>query len=311
VRQSRLKKIFLEAAALPESDRLPMLERECAGDRALLADARALLASDIRGEGRGEEGELTRWLAGSIPDHAWDEFSRLGDTRPPIQPRQLRTSDMVGNYTITRTLGAGGSSSVYEAVRPGLDRPVALKVMHHALVSDHDRWRFEHEVRALSRLEHPSVARVLDFGIAQDERPFIVTERIGSGGGEGQAVPFARAAKPLSIPARLSMILTLCDAVSHAHQRGVIHRDLKSANVLVATDENGTRRPVIVDFGIARSFTPSGKGEPRTASHEHRKNDPAEAQSSPHPSSPHPSSPHPSDSPAAVRRPRVFFTATT
>jgi serine/threonine protein kinase len=234
-----------------------MLERKCGGDHALLAEARALLASDI------EAGELTKRLTNAIPDAG---LAGSAEGEAPGTRHLPAAGDIVGAYTIVRALGSGGSSSVFEAVRPGLDRAVALKVLHQALSSDHDRWRFEHEVRALSRLEHPSVARVIDFGIGRDARPFIVTELVGSDqatgdagevGAGGPAVPFAPAARALSIPDRLLMILTLCDAVSHAHQRGVIHRDLKSANVLVATDDDGKRRPVIVDFGIARSFTPA------------------------------------------------------
>ncbi len=250
MRASRVKSIFVKAVAQPESQRQALLERECEGDSALLDEIRALLTLDAA------HADVTRRIRNMMSDSDADALSWLDSGSGPAEWLRLSPGMKVGPYTIGRPLGAGGSSSVYEAERAGLERPVALKVVHRAAASEHDRWRFEHEVRSLSRLEHPSIARVFDFGFAADSTPFIVTERIGTGEGEGRAMPFALAARRMDLRERLAMMLALCDAVSHAHQRGVIHRDLKSANVLVTVDAKGVSRPVIVDFGIARSFTP-------------------------------------------------------
>ncbi|QOJ01543.1 MAG: serine/threonine protein kinase [Phycisphaeraceae bacterium] len=200
--------------------------------------AGALTDTPFEGGGRGDEGG-GGGEGGGVP----------ADAAP----------ETVGPYRIGSLIGTGGSSAVYEATRAGFERPVALKLLHTPLVSGRARWRFEHEVRSLSRLEHPGIARVLDFGIdRRTDRPYLVLERVGP-----DAAPFERAARGMGVREVVVLFARACDALAHAHQRGVVHRDLKSANVLVARDAEGRPRPVIVDFGIARTL--AADGTPRSA----------------------------------------------
>ncbi len=154
----------------------------------------------------------------------------------------------IGNYRILGLLGEGGMGTVYEAEQEQPKRVVALKVMRAAIVSAQMLRRFEHELQALGRLQHPGIARVYDAGTVHDERgqsqPYFAMELI-----RGTTLTDYANQKELRTKARLDLVARICDAIEHAHQNGVIHRDLKPANILV--DESG--QPKILDFGVARA----------------------------------------------------------
>ena len=148
----------------------------------------------------------------------------------------------LGAYEIRRVLGRGACGLVYEAWQHNPPRSVALKTLRASLRSDAMSRRFEHEAAVLGRLKHPGIAQIYEAGTA-DGVPFFALELV-------EGLPLTKYAKAHALDrrARLRLMIDVCRAVEYAHQRGVIHRDLKPGNILV--DEEG--RPKILDFGIAR-----------------------------------------------------------
>lgn len=155
---------------------------------------------------------------------------------PPILPR-------LEGYEIEGLIGQGGMGIVYKARQLGLNRPVAIKmILAGANASAQERARFRSEAEAVARLTHPNIAQIFEIG-EQQGRPYLTLEYV-SGGSlaqqlDGLPVPPRRAAE---------LILALARGVQHAHERGVVHRDLKPGNVLIHSD--GT--PKIADFGLAK-----------------------------------------------------------
>jgi serine/threonine-protein kinase len=151
----------------------------------------------------------------------------------------------LGRYRLDKVLGQGGMALVYRARDGELDRPVAIKLLADNLASDQGfRRRFLREARLAARLAHPNVVQIYDMG-AVDGRPYIVMEYVE---GETLAALLERRGR---IPAReaTELALQVCDGLQHAHEAGLVHRDVKPQNVLVCGD--GTLK--ITDFGIARS----------------------------------------------------------
>jgi serine/threonine protein kinase len=155
----------------------------------------------------------------------------------------------VGRNTIRGVLGEGGMGIVYEAEQDQPRRVVALKVIRAGSLSPQLLRRFEHESQVLGRLQHLGIAHVYEAGTIEDARgnpvPFFAMELI-----RGVPLTTYAARKKLGTRERLDLIARICDAADHAHQKGVIHRDLKPGNILV--DESG--QPKILDFGIARAM---------------------------------------------------------
>ncbi len=230
MRAVKLKQVFLGALAVPPGDRDAYIKTACDGNQALIREVKSLIARD------SDSSALRSDQLWSIVDHV------PADTGPAVS-----NGERIGDYEIVSVLGVGGTSTVYAATRPGLDAPVALKLLQRTAPSERERWRFEHEVRLLSRLDHPGLTRVRDFGVDAISRPFIVMDLV-------VGLPFAAATRKLPRRDALNLLIAVCEAVQHAHQRGVIHRDLKSANVLVTpATPNEPSRAVVVDFGIARA----------------------------------------------------------
>jgi tetratricopeptide (TPR) repeat protein len=153
----------------------------------------------------------------------------------------------IGRYQILRLLGEGGMGVVYEAEQDQPRRTVALKVIKPGLAGTELLRRFERESQALGRLQHPGIAQVYEAGAADSgmgPQPYFAMELI-----RGAPLLEYADAHQLKTPDRLALMRKVCEAVQHAHQRGIIHSDLKPANILV--DETG--QPKILDFGIART----------------------------------------------------------
>jgi serine/threonine protein kinase len=152
----------------------------------------------------------------------------------------------LGKYEIHGRLGRGGMAEVYKAYQPGLDRFVAIKIIggYFADVPEFVA-RFKREARSIAQLRHAHIVQVFDFDI-EDEIYYMVMEYI-QGGTLHQRIQ-QHGALPVQDALRIG--LSLADALSYAHQRGMIHRDIKPANVMFATD--GSEHPVLTDFGIAR-----------------------------------------------------------
>ena len=152
----------------------------------------------------------------------------------------------IGRYTITRLIGEGGMGAVYEAEQDQPRRTVALKVIKPGMASPELLRRFAQESQALGRLQHPGIAQIYEAGTADTgygPQPYFAMEFI-----RGETLRDYAAKHSLPTRQRLDIIARVCDAVQHAHQRGLIHRDLKPGNILV--DETG--QPKILDFGVAR-----------------------------------------------------------
>jgi non-specific serine/threonine protein kinase/serine/threonine-protein kinase len=159
----------------------------------------------------------------------------------------------IGPYRIVQLLGEGGMGVVYEAEESApVRRRVALKLVRAGLDDAQDVLaRFDAERRALAVMNHPGIARVLQAGSTDTGQPYFAMELV-----RGLPLTEYCDARRLSVRDRLLLFAAICEAVQHAHQKGVIHRDLKPSNVLV-TDEEGVPTPKIIDFGIAKALGPA------------------------------------------------------
>ncbi len=157
-----------------------------------------------------------------------------------------RIPTTIARYRVVRLIGEGGMGAVYEAEQDHPRRTVALKVIKAGMASPSLLRRFEQEAEALGRLQHPGIAQIYEAGTADTgfgPQPYFAMEFI-----RGSALRDYVEDNHLNTPQRLEIMEKVCDAVHHAHQRGLIHRDLKPGNILV--DESG--QPKILDFGVAR-----------------------------------------------------------
>lgn len=161
----------------------------------------------------------------------------------PEHPQQI------GPYRIIRVLGEGGMGMVYEAADTGpVRRHVALKIVRAGLDSREIRARFDAERQALALMDHAGIAKVFQAGETEAGEPFFAMELV-----KGSPINEYCDSRRLSTTERLELFIAVCEAVQHAHQKGVIHRDLKPSNVLV-TEQDGKACPKIIDFGIAKAL---------------------------------------------------------
>jgi serine/threonine protein kinase/Tfp pilus assembly protein PilF len=155
--------------------------------------------------------------------------------------------EMLAGYRLLRVIGEGGMGRVFEAEEAHPRRKVALKLIRAGFTSPSMLRRFEHEADLLARLEHPGIARIYHAGVADTgsgPEPYFVMEWI-----DGKRLDqYVRDANP-STEQRLQLLIRICEAVQHAHTKGVIHRDLKPSNILITPDGN----PKVLDFGVARA----------------------------------------------------------
>ena len=154
----------------------------------------------------------------------------------------------IGPYLLLRRLGAGGCGVVYLAEpHDQAGRQVALKIIRLGMDSESVVRQFGIERRALALMDHPNIAKVLDAGTTVSGRPYFVMERV-----EGTRITDYCDERRLALRERLELFLQVCDAIQHAHQKGVVHRDIKPSNILVR-ESAGKALPMIIDFGIAKS----------------------------------------------------------
>lgn len=172
-----------------------------------------------------------------------------------LAPAESATGRRIGPYRIVRLLGEGGMGAVYLGEREDLGVVAAIKVLRDAWLSPARRERFATEQRTLAQLNHPAIARMLDAGVLDDGTPWIVMEYV-------DGVPLTRAARDRGLGLRecLRLFRAACEAVVHAHQHLVIHRDVKPSNILVTPD--GSVK--LVDFGIAKQLDAPGDDATRT-----------------------------------------------
>lgn len=166
----------------------------------------------------------------------------------PFAPRGETVGDRVGSYKLLQQIGEGGMGTVWmaEQVEP-VRRTVALKVIKAGMDTGQVLARFEAERQALALMDHPNIAKVLDAGASGSGRPYFVMELV-----KGMPINRFCDEEKLSIRERLELFVLVCQAVQHAHTKGVIHRDIKPGNVLVALYD-GRPVPKIIDFGVAKA----------------------------------------------------------
>lgn len=228
-RMERIEEIFQSALDLPIEERGAFLDRVCP-DPAFRAEVDSLLRHFESAEGRFLSEPLLHPKSNPEPD---------------AFPRRI------GRFRLLRKVGEGGMGAVFEAEQDQPRRRVALKVIRLALASDSLRRRFAHEVEILGQLKHPGIAQIYEAGTHEDgsgTAPYFAMEFI-----DGVPLLSFLEQNVLDVRSRLALMVRICDAVDHAHQRGVIHRDLKPANVLVETAADGSPQPKVLDFGIARA----------------------------------------------------------
>jgi eukaryotic-like serine/threonine-protein kinase len=224
------KSIFLHAAGLgPTTARVAYLDRTCGSDPAARARIEALLAAHDR-------------LGGDPPPTAGPAPA------PAPSPGPAAGTVVAGRYKLLEVIGDGGMGTVWLADQTEpVRRKVAVKVIKAGLDSKGVLARFEAERQALALMDHPNIAKVLDGGATADGRPFFVMELV-----KGVPISAYCDANRLTPKERLELFVPVCQAVQHAHQKGVIHRDLKPSNVLVARyDERPV--PKVIDFGVAKA----------------------------------------------------------
>lgn len=233
-----VESLFVGALAQAPEARASWLTQRCRDDAALEAEVLSLLAADDRVQGPG-----------------WEHDAISSEVGAQVVQGQHRC------YRLADRLGEGGTSTVYLATvylatdvddGAGADEasadPVAVKILRGDIDAATAQ-RFAIEARVLARLDHPSIARLVDTGSTERGRPFVVTTFV-----RGEPIDRYCCRHELDIPDRLRLFVAVCEAVREAHRALVIHRDLKPGNVLVCEDGH----PVLLDFGLARLFASAG-----------------------------------------------------
>jgi len=224
------KEVFMDAVELPEEERGDYIARACGDDPAL----------------RGRVESLIRAHLGAS--------AVLGKPTPPVLPastvfeEELSKGEVIHAYRLVESIGAGGFGEVWlaEQERP-LRRLVALKVLKVGMDTKEVVARFEAERQALAIMDHPGIAKVHDAGTTPRGRPYFVMELV-----DGLPVTEFCEEHRLGTQARVQLVRDVCVALEHAHQKGVVHRDIKPNNVLVV-EQDGVPVPKVIDFGIAKA----------------------------------------------------------
>ncbi len=235
--------IFSAARSLPVGDRARYLDQACAGDAPLRRQIDDLLQAD---EAAGA------FLAGLAAGDGGP--ARTGAEADPEATREAapspseRPGDIIDRYKLMEKVGEGGCGVVYVAdqTKP-VRRRVALKVIKLGMDTQQVVARFEAERQALAMMDHPNIAKVLDAGTTQTGRPYFVMELV-----RGTRITDYCDQANLSTRERLDLFIQVCQAIQHAHQKGIIHRDIKPSNILV-TLHDGVPVPKVIDFGIAKA----------------------------------------------------------
>ncbi len=252
--------IFLALLELPDpAARAAHLDAACAGRPELRAAVLALLAAHEASGILDRPADPAIQTVDSEPGPA--DPALTGEHRPQLEdttaPQPTTTEHrphagpgvvIAGRYVLERKLGEGGMGEVWDARQTEpVKRKVALKLIKAGMDSQAVLQRFEQERQALALMDHPNIARVLDGGPTPTGQPFFVMELVNG-------LPLTRFCDEAKLTPRqrLELFVPICQAVQHAHQKGVVHRDLKPANILV-TLIDGRPVPKVIDFGVAKA----------------------------------------------------------
>jgi serine/threonine protein kinase len=225
-----LESILVRAVemASPE-ERRQYVEQACAGDAELQRRVEALIANHFR--------------AGNFL-----ESPAVATASLAAEPIRERPGTVIGSYKLLEQIGEGGFGVVFMAEQQEpIRRKVALKVLKPGMDTRQVVARFEAERQALALMDHPNIARVLDGGQTASGRPYFVMDLV-----KGVPVTQYCDQNQLTARERLELFVQICQAVQHAHQKGIIHRDIKPSNVLISRHD-GTPVVKVIDFGIAKA----------------------------------------------------------
>jgi len=215
--------LFDKVIQIPEEDRLSFVQEACGDNQDLQREVLSLLQSDARagaflhGSAIASIGGAEEWLGRNI-----------------------------GQYRLESVIAGGGMGVVFRAIQDQPRREVAIKLIRGDAMSARSLQRFELEAEVLGRLDHPGIAQIFEAGTtpaSMGQQPYFVMELI-----DGLTLLAYAETQGLSVGDKLRLMIRICDAVDHAHKKGVIHRDLKPANILIREDG----QPKILDFGVAR-----------------------------------------------------------
>jgi WD40 repeat protein/serine/threonine protein kinase len=229
----REKEIFERALDLESrEERLNYIKGACAGNALLLARLEALLRSDSEANGFLADTQAAR-----------GHGVQVGATHP-----SEALGSVIGRYTLLQEIGHGGMGVVYLAEQEEpVRRRIALKIIKLGMDTSSVVARFEAERQALAVMDHPNIAKVFDGGATEAGRPYFVMELV-----RGTKITEYCTEAKLSTRDRLDLFINVCDAIQHAHQKGIIHRDIKPSNILVRVND-GIAMPKVIDFGIAKA----------------------------------------------------------
>lgn len=220
--------IFQAAVKLPISERSDFLDRACGDNQPLRREIESLLTAHD-------------------PDDSFLQSPAMAATL--LQPMIEKPGSMIGPYKLREQIGEGGFGVVYVAEQEQpVRRKVALKVIKPGMDSREVVARFEAERQALALMDHPHIAKIFDAGVTGSGRPYFVMELV-----RGVSITEYCDAQKLTTKPRLELFIQVCHAVQHAHQKGVVHRDLKPNNVLVAPHD-GIPVVKVIDFGVAKAL---------------------------------------------------------
>lgn len=231
--------VFGKAVDLAGDARSHYLERACGGNDVLRAEVESLLAA----HDNADDFLSTPALDADLSAH------------DSMAPEDLSGSE-IGSYRLVRKLGSGGTGTVYLADRADaeFEKRVAVKLIRRGMDTDYIIERFQNERRLLASLEHANIARMIDGGVTDEGRPYLIMEYV-----EGASIEQYCSTHDVSLRGRIELFRTVCEAVHHAHRNLIVHRDLKPGNIFV----NTSGEVKLLDFGIAKVLeTGVGGSEP-------------------------------------------------
>ncbi len=226
--------------------RRAFLDQACTDDPGLRAKVEALLAAEAEAEKFFNDAALSVVLTAAGSQEA------AVKTGPPGAKAEDGITEVsgtrIGRYKLLQRIGEGGGGVVYMAEQEEpVRRRVALKIIKLGMDTRSVIARFEAERQALAMMDHPNIARVLDAGATDTGRPYFVMELV-----RGVKITDYCDKNQLDTRRRLDLFIQICQAIQHAHQKGIIHRDIKPSNILV-TLHDGVPVPKVIDFGIAKA----------------------------------------------------------
>jgi len=228
----KIKGIVGSALERPTSERAAYLDRMCSQDKELRKEVESLLSAYQDAE--------------QLSEAPWKFEASKKDTEPKV----------IGPYRLLTELGVGGMGQVWlaEQTEP-VRRQVALKLIRAGMYDAATVQRFKAEGQSLAIMDHPAIAKVFDAGTTSAGQPYLVMEYI-----DGVAITAYCDTMKLNIRERQQLFIHVCEGVQHAHQKAVIHRDLKQSNILIV-EVDGKPFPRIIDFGLAKATSPLIPGE--------------------------------------------------